>query len=183
MKTMHDDILKVLFSKEDIQQKITEMAETISRDYEGKVIYAICILKGAVPFFADIVKKINLPVKFDFIAASSYGNSCKSSGQVKILKDLDQNVEGKHLLIIEDIVDSGRTLSYLLDNMKSRKPASIKLCTLLDKPSRREVDVHVDYTGFEVPNEFLVGYGLDYAGKYRNLEYIGILKPELYVGK
>lgn len=183
MKTMHDDIEKVLLSEEEILAGVKKIAAQITEDYKGEEIYAIGILKGAVPFYTDLVKHIELPVAFDFMAASSYGSSTKSSGQVKILKDLDYSIEGKHVIVIEDIIDSGRTLSYLLHNLKSRKPASIKLCALLNKPSRREVDVDVDYIGFEVPNEFLVGYGLDYAGLYRNLRYIGILKPEVYEKK
>lgn len=180
MKTMQEDIKSVLYTKEQLQEGVKRIAEEINRDYEGKEIYAIGILKGAMIFYADLVREINVPVAFDFMAASSYGKNTTSSGEVKILKDLDFSIEGKHVIIVEDIVDSGLTLSYLLKNMESRKPASVKLCALLNKPERREVDVNVDYVGFEVPNEFLVGYGLDYAGKYRNLPYIGILKPEVY---
>ena len=159
---------------------VEQYAGRLNRDYAGKEIYAIGILKGAIIFYADLVREINVPVSFDFMAASSYGKGSTSSGAVKILKDLDFSIEGKHVIIIEDIVDSGLTLSYLLKNMESRHPASVKLCALLNKPERREVDVKVDYVGFEVPNEFLVGYGLDYDSKYRNLPYIGILKPEVY---
>lgn len=180
MKTMQEDIKSVLYTKEQLQEGVKKIAEQINRDYEGKEIYAIGILKGAMIFYADLVREINVPVAFDFMAASSYGKNTTSSGEVKILKDLDFSIEGKHVIIVEDIVDSGLTLSYLLKNMKSRNPASVKLCALLNKPERREVDVDVDYVGFEVPNEFLVGYGLDYASKYRNLPYIGILKPEVY---
>lgn len=180
MTTMQDDIKSVLYTEEQLKEGVKRIAAQINRDYAGKEIYAIGILKGAVIFYADLVREINVPVSFDFMAASSYGKSSRSSGEVKIMKDLDYSIEGKHVIIIEDIVDSGLTLSYLLNNMKSRKPASVKLCALLNKPERREVDVTVDYVGFEVPNEFLVGYGLDYASKYRNLPYIGILKPEVY---
>lgn len=180
MKNMQDDIKSVLFTPEQIREGVQRVADEINRDYAGKELYAIGILKGAIVFYADLVRAIKVPVSFDFMAASSYGKNSTSSGAVKILKDLDFSIEGKHVLIIEDIVDSGLTLSYLLNNMKSRHPASVKLCAFLNKPDRREVDVKVDYLGFDVPNEFLVGYGLDYASKYRNLPYIGILKPEIY---
>lgn len=180
MKTMKDDIQSVLYTEEQLREGVKRIAAEINRDYAGKEIYAIGILKGAIIFYADLVREINVPVSFDFMAASSYGKGSTSSGAVKILKDLDFSIEGKHVIIIEDIVDSGLTLSYLLKNMESRHPASVKLCTLLNKPERREVDVKIDYVGFEVPNEFLVGYGLDYDSKYRNLPYIGILKPEVY---
>ena len=164
MKTMKDDIQSVLYTEEQLREGVKRIADEINRDYAGKEIYAIGILKGAIIFYADLVREINVPVSFDFMAASSYGKGSTSSGAVKILK----------------VVDSGLTLSYLLKNMESRHPASVKLCALLNKPERREVDVKVDYVGFEVPNEFLVGYGLDYDSKYRNLPYIGILKPEVY---
>lgn len=180
MSTMDKDIEKILYSEEQLDKIVSQIAEQINTDYAGKEIYAIGILKGAMVFYSDLVRKINVPVEFDFMQASSYGNSSKTSGQVKIMKDLDFSIEGKHVIIIEDIIDSGRTLSYLLENMKSRQPASIKLCALLNKPERREVDIDVDYYGLTVPNEFLVGYGLDYAGKYRNVPYIGVLKREVY---
>ena len=176
MKTMKDDIQSVLYTEEQLREGVKRIAAEINRDYPSQEIYAICISKGAIIFYADLVREINVPVSFDFMAASSYGKGSTSSGAVKILKDLDFSIEGKHVIIIEDIVDSGLTLSYLLKNMESRHPASVKLCALLNKPERREVDV----VGFEVPNEFLVGYGLDYDSKYRNLPYIGILKPEVY---
>ena len=169
MKTMKDDIQSVLYTEEQLREGVKRIAAEINRDYAGKEIYAIGILKGAIIFYTDLVREINVPVSFDFMAASSYGKGSTSSGAVKILKDLDFSIEGKHVIIIEDIVDSGLTLSYLLKNMESRHPASV-----------REVDVKIDYVGFEVPNEFLVGYGLDYDSKYRNLPYIGILKPEVY---
>lgn len=180
MTTMQEDIKSVLFSEEQLQAGVKKIAQQINKDYAGKEIYAICILKGAIVFYTDLVREINVPVVFDFMVASSYGRSSVSSGEVKILKDLDDTIEGKHVIVIEDIVDSGLTLSCLLKNLKARKPASIKLCTLLNKPERRTVDIDVDYVGFEVPNEFLVGYGLDYDSKYRNLPYIGVLKPEVY---
>lgn len=177
---MMQDIEKIVYSKEDLAQCVQKLGREISKDYAGKEIVAIAILKGAVVFFSDLVRAIDVPVHLDFMAASSYGASTKSSGTVKILKDLDYAVENKHVLIIEDIVDSGLTLNYLLDNIKQRKPASVKLCALLNKPERRKVNVHIDYCGFDVPDEFLVGYGLDYAEKYRNLPFIGILKPAIY---
>ena len=177
---MEKDVKSVLYTEEQLHQCVEKIAAEINRDYEGKEIYAVGILKGAMIFYSGLVRAIKVPVQFDFMAASSYGKNANSSGQVKILKDLDFSIEGKHVIIVEDIVDSGLTLSYLLRNMKSRHPASVKLCALLNKPSRREVDVKVDYVGFDVPNEFLVGYGLDYASRYRNLPYIGILKPEVY---
>ena len=177
---MDNDIKSILFTEQQLKQCVQKIADEINRDYAGKEIYAIGILKGAMIFYSDLVRAIKVPVAFDFMAASSYGKGTSSSGQVKILKDLDFSIEGKHVIIVEDIVDSGLTLSYLLRNMKSRHPASVKLCALLNKPSRREVDVKVDYVGYDVPNEFLVGYGLDYDSRYRNLPYIGILKPEVY---
>lgn len=177
---MMQDIEKIVYSQEDLAQCVQKLGREISKDYAGKEIVAIAILKGAVVFFSDLVRAIDVPVHLDFMAASSYGASTKSSGTVKILKDLDYAVENKHVLIIEDIVDSGLTLNYLLDNIKQRKPASVKLCALLNKPERRKVNVHIDYCGFDVPDEFLVGYGLDYAEKYRNLPFIGILKPAIY---
>ncbi len=177
---MEKDIQSVLYTEAQLQACVQKIADEINRDYAGKEVYAIGILKGAIVFYSDLVRAIKTPVSFDFMAASSYGKGASSSGQVKILKDLDFSVENKHVIIVEDIVDSGLTLSYLLKNMQSRHPASVKLCALLNKPERREVELKVDYVGFDVPNEFLVGYGLDYAGKYRNLPYIGILKPEVY---
>ena len=156
------------------------MGEEISKDYQGKEIVAICVLKGAILFMADLARAVKVPMALDFMAVSSYGNGTSTSGTVRILKDLDNSIEGKHVLVVEDIIDSGVTLKYLLKNLKSRKPASIKLCTLLNKPERRRVEVDIDYCGFTVPDYFLVGYGLDYAEKYRNLPFIGILKPAIY---
>lgn len=183
MKTMQDDIKSVLYTEEQLKECVQKIADQINKDYEGREIYAIGILKGAMVFYADLVRAVKVPVAFDFMAASSYGKNASSSGEVKILKDLDFSIEGKDVIVVEDIVDSGLTLSYLLRVLKSRHPASVKLCALLNKPERREVNVKVDYVGFDVPNEFLVGYGLDYASKYRNLPYIGILKPEVYTKK
>ena len=177
---MINDVEKVLLSEEQLSQKIAELGEEISKDYQGKEIVAICVLKGAILFMADLARAVKVPMALDFMAVSSYGNGTSTSGTVRILKDLDNSIEGKHVLVVEDIIDSGVTLKYLLKNLKSRKPASIKLCTLLNKPERRRVEVDIDYCGFTVPDYFLVGYGLDYAEKYRNLPFIGILKPEIY---
>ncbi len=177
---MYNDLKEIILNEEEISQIVQELGEKISKDYEGKEIIVIGILKGAILFLSDLVRYIKVPVTFDFMAVSSYGDSVNSSGAVRFLKDLDTSIENKHVLIVEDIVDTGLTFNYLLDNLRSRKPASLKTCTLLDKPSRRKIDVQVDYKGKEVPDEFLVGYGLDYAEKYRNLPYIAILKPEIY---
>lgn len=166
-----------LISEEKVAARIREIGEQISRDYEGKQIHMICVLKGGVYFMCELSKRITVPVSLDFMSISSYGDDTKSSGIVKIVKDLDQPLEGKDVLIVEDIIDSGRTLSYLIKVLKQRNPASLKLCTLLDKPDRRVVkNVNTDYCCFEVPDEFVVGYGLDYAQKYRNLPYIGVVE-------
>lgn len=167
--------ISVLLSEEEVDKRIQKIGEMISKEYEGKEIHLICVLKGGVFFMCELAKRITVPVSMDFMAISSYGSDTKSSGIIKIVKDLDDSITGKDVLVVEDIVDSGRTLSYLLDLLKDRKPNSMKLCTLLDKPDRRVVDVHVDYTGFQIPDEFVVGYGLDYAQKYRNLPYIGVV--------
>ena len=179
---MEKDIQRIMISEEELQGKIRELAATVSRDYEGKTPTMVCILKGSVMFYADLLRAMPIPVAMDFMAVSSYGNKTKSSGEVEIRKDLSTSIENKHVIIVEDIVDSGFTLSYLTRMLQSRGAASIKLCTLLDKPSRRApgIDLKADYSGFEVGNEFVVGYGLDYAEFYRNLPYIGILKPEVY---
>jgi hypoxanthine phosphoribosyltransferase len=181
---LEEDIAQVLLSEEQLAERIAEMGAQISRDYAGKDLMLICILKGANVFLADLVRQISIPVAYDFVAVSSYGADTKSSGVVRILKDLDESVESKHVLVVEDIVDTGLTLrlSYLLENLRSRRAASVKVCTLLDKPARRRVDVTVDYFGFKVEDQFVVGYGLDYQGRYRGLPYIGILKPEIYGG-
>jgi len=177
---MMDDVEKVLFTKERLDAKVAELGQRISLDYVDKEIFAVGILKGAFVFAADLVRNINRPLQMDFMIASSYGNGAKSSGTVKIMKDLDFDIAGKHVLLIEDIIDSGLTMKYLIKNLQTRHPASVKLCALLSKPSRRQADVTIDYCGWEVPDEFLVGYGLDYAEKYRNLPSIGILKREIY---
>ncbi len=159
-----------------MDQRIRELGEKISRDYEGKEIHMICVLKGGVFFMCELAKRITVPVSLDFMCVGSYGNGTSSSGVVRIAKDLDESIENKEVLIVEDIVDSGNTLYYLIDVLKKRNPASIRLCTLLDKPERRVKDVKADYLGFEIPDEFVVGYGLDYAQKYRNLPYIGVVE-------
>ena len=168
--------IKVLLSEEEVDSRIKQIAAKVSKDYAGKEIHLICVLKGGVFFTCELAKRITVPVSLDFMSVSSYGDDTKSSGVVKIVKDLDQPLEGKDVLIVEDIIDSGNTLYYLMDVLRQRKPASLRLCTLLDKPDRRVKDVHVDWTGFEIPDEFVVGYGLDYAQKYRNLPYIGVVE-------
>ena len=179
---MYDDIERIVFTEEELKAKVKALGERISADYRDakETVFCVGILKGAVVFYTDLVRSISIPVQFDFMIASSYGNATSTSGSVKLLKDLDYDIEGKHVIIVEDIIDSGTTMHYLLRILKERKPKSIKLCALLSKPSRRAVDVDIDYLGAEVPDEFLVGYGLDYAEVYRNLPYIGVLKPDIY---
>lgn len=167
--------VKVLLSEKEVDDRIQAIGEQISSDYAGKQVHLICVLKGGSFFLCELAKRITVPVSLDFMSVSSYGSETKSSGVVKIIKDLDEPIKGKDVLVIEDIVDSGRTLSYLMEMLKDRGPASLKLCTLLDKPDRRVIDVPVDYTGFEIPDEFVVGYGLDYDQRYRNLPYIGVI--------
>lgn len=168
--------ISVMIPEEDVDKRIREIGEQISRDYAGKEVHLICVLRGGVFFMCELAKRIDVPVTLDFMSVSSYGDDTKSSGVVKIVKDLDDSIKGKHVIVVEDVIDSGRTLSYLLEMLKDREPESLRLCTLLDKPDRRVVKVNVDYTGFEIPDEFVVGYGLDYAQKYRNLPYIGIVE-------
>ena len=170
------ETVRVLLSEEEVDRRIAEIAAQISRDYEGKEIHMICVLKGGVFFTCELSKRVTVPVSMDFMSVSSYGADTKSSGVVKIVKDLDLSIQGKDVLVVEDIVDSGRTLSYLLEMLKDRGPKSLRLCTLLDKPERRVKEIHVDYTCFDIPDEFVVGYGLDYAQKYRNLPYIGVVE-------
>lgn len=177
---MHDDIQKVLITEEQIRKKCEEIGALLSEQYAGKFPLLIGVLKGATPFMADLSRKINTHVEMDFMDVSSYGSGTRSSGEVRILKDLDAKVEGRDVIIVEDIIDSGLTLSYLVDLFKYRKANSVKIVTLLDKPEGRTANIKADIIGFEVPNEFVVGYGLDYNEKYRNLPYIGILKPEIY---
>ena len=168
--------IKVLITEEEVDARIRELGEKISKEYEGKQIHLICVLKGGVFVMCELAKRITVQVSMDFMCVGSYGDGTKSSGVVRLAKDLDESIENKEVLIVEDIIDSGNTLYYLMDVLRQRKPASLRLCTLLDKPDRRVKDVHVDWTGFEIPDEFVVGYGLDYAQKYRNLPYIGVVE-------
>ena len=177
---MVNDVQEILLSEEKIDLKIKELGKLISEEYDGKDLLVIGVLKGSVIFVSDLVRNISIPCEIDFMSVSSYGASSESSGVVRILKDLDQDIEGKNVIIAEDIIDSGITLDYLVDFLKARKPKSIEIVTLLSKPARRKVDINVKYIGFEVPDEFLVGYGLDYANRYRNLPFVGILKREVY---
>lgn len=177
---LEKDILNVLLTEEQIEEKVRELGETLTAEYKDKFPLAIGILKGAMPFMSDLMKRVDTYIEMDYMDVSSYGNATVSSGEVKIIKDLNTSVEGRDILIIEDIIDSGMTLSYLVDLFKYRKAKSIKLVTLLDKPTGRKVDLKADYVGFEVPDAFVVGYGLDYAEKYRNLPYVGVLKKEVY---
>lgn len=170
------DKIRVLLTEEEVNKKISEVAAQINKDYEGKEVHLICILKGGVFFTCELAKRLTIPVSLDFMSVSSYGSSTKSSGIVKIVKDLDEPLKDKDVIIVEDIVDSGRTLSYLMEMMRDRGPKSLALCTLLDKPERRVVEVNVNYTGFRIPDEFVVGYGLDYDQRYRNLPYIGVVE-------
>lgn len=174
------DIEKVLIDKDTIQRKVAELAAKISEDYQEKDPLLVGVLRGAVVFLADLAREIAIPVAFDFMAVSSYGTATKTSGVVRILKDLDEDIQGRHVLLVEDIVDSGLTLNYLLKNLKSRKPASLEICALLKKEIRQKMSFNVKYEGFSIPDEFVVGYGLDYGEKYRNLPYIGTLKPQVY---
>ena len=170
------ETIRELVSEKAVDERIVELVKQISKDYEGKQVHLICVLKGGVFFMCELAKRISVPVSMDFMSVSSYGDDTKSSGVVKIVKDLDEAIEGKDVLIVEDIIDSGRTLYYLIDILKKRNPKSVHLCTLLDKPERRVKDVKVDYVGFNIPDEFVVGYGLDYAQKYRNLPFIGVVE-------
>lgn len=179
-ENMQQDVLRVLLSEEEIRAKCKEMGARISQEYKGKNLMLVTVLKGAVVFLADLMRQIDVPAEIDFMVVSSYGSGVKSSGVVKIVKDLDVPLAGKDILIVEDILDSGLTLSYIKELLESRGPRSIRIATLLDKPSRRKVDLQADYIGFSVPDEFVIGYGLDYDEKYRNLPYIGILKPCVY---
>lgn len=177
---MREDIEKILLDEEQISKKIKEIGNTISRDYKGKDLILIGVLKGSIMYMANLAREIDLPCTMDFMSVSSYGNATTSSGIVKILKDLDASIEGKDVLIVEDIIDSGITLKYLQKYLRAKNPNSVEITTLLNKPERRKADIDVKYIGFEVPDYFLVGYGLDYAEKYRNLPFIGILKEEIY---
>jgi len=177
---MRDDIQQVLFTEEQLKQRVAELAREIERDYAGEEIMLVCVLRGAFVFMADLARAIQQPCTLDFMSVSSYGRGTTSSGQVQITKDLSEDITGRHLIVVEDILDSGNTLSYLLKLLEHRHPADIRLAVLLDKPDRRTKPVKPDYVGFTIPDAFVVGYGLDYAERYRNLPYIGILKPEVY---
>jgi len=178
--SIQKDIAEVLISTEELQAKVAELGRQISEDYRGQDPLLICLLRGAVVFLSDLIRAIEIPLEMDFMAISSYGASTESSGVVRLVMDLKSTITGRNVLIVEDIVDTGRTLAYILDNLQTRRPADIKVCALLSKPSRREAQVKLDYIGFEIPDAFVVGYGLDYAEGYRNLPFIGVLKPELY---
>jgi hypoxanthine phosphoribosyltransferase len=171
---------EILITKEQIQAKTQELARQITADYQGKDLLLVCILKGGLMFLADLMREIALPLEIDFMAVSSYGNSTESSGVVRILMDLERNIEGRDVLIVEDIIDTGRTLTYITDNLHTRRPASLKICTLLNKTERRVMDIPIDYVGFDIPDKFVIGYGLDYGQIYRNLPFVGVLKPQLY---
>ena len=177
---MNNDLKNILFTQEEIHNKVKEIAAKLNEDYKGEEVVFVCVLKGSLPFYADLVREVNFPVTFDMVCVSSYGASTESSGTLKIKLDSGVNFEGKNVLIVEDILDTGNTLTNLIAHFKDKKPKSMKLCCLLDKPSRRLRDIQADYVGFEIPDEFVVGYGLDYAEKYRELPYIGVLKPEIY---
>ncbi len=182
MKYCEQDIEKILFTEEELKQRVKELGAQITADYQDKEIVLITVLRGSYIFMADLSRAIDRPCIIDFMSVSSYGKGTVSSGQVKIIKDLSENIEGKDVIVVEDILDSGNTLSNLLELLVTRKPASVRLCTLLDKPERRVKDISADYCGFTIPDAFVVGYGLDYAEKYRNLPYVGILKPSVYGG-
>jgi hypoxanthine phosphoribosyltransferase len=170
-------VTEVLIEADALQQRVAELGEEVSADYTGRDLLLVGVLKGAVFFMADLMRHLTIPCEIDFMAISSYGDSTDSSGVVRILKDLDINIEGRHVLVVEDIIDSGLTLSYLMRNLEAREPATLEVCALLTKPERREIDVPVKYVGFEIPNRFVIGYGLDFAERYRNLPYVGVLDP------
>jgi len=177
---IHDDIEEVLISEATLQARVTDLARVISSEYRGKDLILLGILRGAIMFMADLTRQLAMPLELDFMAVSSYGNSTESSGVVRILKDLDEPIDKKHVLVVEDILDTGLTLGYLIENLKRRNPSSLAICTLLDKQKARDQSVEPKFTGFHIPDRFVVGYGLDYAQKYRNLPYIGVLKPSVY---
>jgi hypoxanthine phosphoribosyltransferase len=179
---MHKDVERVLFTPETLQQRVRQLGQDITRDFAGKELLAVGILKGAVVFYADLLRQIDLPVQMDFMACSSYGAGTQTTGTVRINKDLDHDIAGRHVLLVEDILDTGLTLSYLKRLLEGRKPASITICALLDKAERRVCDIAADYVGFSIPDAFVVGYGLDYDSRYRNLPYVGVLKPQIYGG-
>jgi hypoxanthine phosphoribosyltransferase len=180
MHKMLQDVEQVLISEEALQRRIAELGAQVSADYAERNPLLICVLKGGYMFLADLTRALTIRHGIDFMAVSSYGNATESSGAVRILKDLDRDITGRHILLVEDIIDTGSTIAYLLENLRVRQPESIRICTLLSKPSRRIVPLEIDYVGFEIPNEFVIGYGLDYAENYRNLRFIGVLKKEVY---
>jgi len=178
--TPADDIAEILVDEAAIVAKVRELGARIAKDYRGKDLVLVSILKGALPFLADLMRQIPVPLSLDFLEVSSYGAGTETSGVVRILKDLANPIEGRDVLVVEDILDTGKTLAFVVDHLRSQHPSSVRLCTLLDKPSRRLVPIEIDYRGFEIPDKFVVGYGLDYAERYRNLPFIGVLKPEVY---
>jgi len=180
LATPADDIAEILVDEAAIEEKVRELGTRIAEDYRGRDLVLVSILKGALPFLADLMRQIQIPLALDFLEVSSYGEGTQSSGLVRILKDLANPIEGRHVLVVEDILDTGQTLAHVVAHLRSQQPASVRLCTLLDKPSRRIVPIEIDYKGFEIPDKFVVGYGLDYAERYRNLPFIGVLKPEVY---
>ncbi len=180
---MLEDIESILIDEDKLAKRIKEIGQEISEDFAGEEIMLVGILKGASVFMSDLIRQISLPVYIDYMVVSSYGNSAETSGVVRIIKDLEDNIDEKNIIIVEDIIDTGLTLSYLKQNLLSRNPKTLKICTLLDKPARREKEINIDYKGFEVPDEFIIGYGIDYAEKYRNLPFVGLLKREVYENK
>ncbi len=178
---MQEDLLEIILSKDEIAAGVARLGAALAADYAGKDPLLIGVLKGAVVFLSDLIRAMDIPLRYDFMAVSSYGAATKSTGQVQILKDLDQSIEGQSVILVEDIVDTGLTLNYLAENLRARRPGSLKICALLDKPSRRLVEIKPDYSGFEIPDRFVVGYGLDHSDRYRNLPYIAALKPGLYM--
>jgi hypoxanthine phosphoribosyltransferase len=183
MTRLESDIQEILLTEQQIAEKVKELGEKISEDYRDRELVVVGVLRGAFVFLSDLIRHIRIPVCVDFVAISSYGAYTETSGVVKIIKDLDESIEGRHILIVEDIVDTGLTLDYLLRIIRARKPASVKVCALLDKPAKRQVEVDIHYKGFEIPDKFVVGYGLDFNQKYRNLPFVGVLKPDVYAGK
>jgi len=177
---MENDVGEVLITREQVREKTSELGRQITEDYKDKDPLLICVLKGGLMFLADLMREIQLPLEIDFMAVSSYGDSTESRGVVRILMDLERNIRGRHVLIVEDIIDTGGTLNYIIENLRTRDPASIKICTLLNKPARRVLNIPIDYVGFVIPDKFVIGYGLDFGEIYRNLPYVGVLKPELY---
>lgn len=175
---MHEDIERVLITEEEIKRRVKELGEEISRDYKGKDLVIVAVLRGAIVFLCDLIREISIPITLDFLSISSYSGQTQT-GVVRILKDLDESIEDRHVILVEDIIDTGLTLNYILKTLKARRPADIRVCALLDKKARRIVDVRIDYVGFEIPDEFVVGYGMDYGQRYRSLPFIGILKREI----